>query len=250
MANAKEGNANSPDGRIRLPRRVAAGRASVALGPPASRVLADTVKQMILKGELALGAPVTEKWLTERFDVSRPTVREALSLLVAERYLDQEPYKSARVRTYSTDQVVSMLDARRLLEGHAADRCDRATDESRARLRASFAAYASETSSNRRDAAAMAHVDLHVAMVGLAGSKELETAEHDLMIGTLLLVDLINWRLQDAEKMYMEHLRLVTALLEPDPQEARRLSDAHVDVMVAAVYRQLPDPSVPVNDLS
>lgn len=238
------------DGSIHTPKRVVPKRTSVASGPPASRTLADTVKQMILTGELALGAPVTEKWLTERFDVSRPTVREALNLLVAERYLEQEPYKSARVRTYSTEQVDHMLDARRLLEGYAADRCARATDDARTRLRMSFAAYAKETAGGQRDAAAMAHVDLHVAMVGLAGSKELELAERDLMIGTLLLVDLINWRLQDADKMYIEHLRLVTALLEPNPEEARRLSAAHVDIMVNAVHRQLGEPPAGCNLLA
>lgn len=42
--------------------------------------------------------------------------------------------------------------------------------------------------------------------------------------------------------MYIEHLRLVTVLLEPNPEEARRLSDADGDIMVAAVRRQLPSP--------
>jgi DNA-binding GntR family transcriptional regulator len=241
MANATEGIVSGADGRIHVPRRVAAKRKSLAAGPPASRFLADTVKQLILNGELPLGAPVTEKWLTERFDVSRPTVRDALNLLVAERYLDQEPYKSARVRSYSTREVANILEARRLLEGYAAGRCDRASEDARTRLREAFATYVRESVADRRDAAAMADIELHVAIVGLAGTQELEHAEHDLAIGTLLLEDLINWRLQDSEKMYLEYLRLVTALLEPNPEEARRLSNAHIDTLLAAAYRQLPE---------
>lgn len=234
-----------PGGRISLRRRAPSKSKSLAAGPPVSRLLADTVKQMIVTGELALGAPVTEKWLTEKFDVSRTSVRDALSLLVAERYLDQEPYKSARVRTYSTQEVANILEARRLLEGYAAARCDRASMTARDRVARTFATYIRESRSGRRAAAAMADLELHVAIVGLAETQELELAEHDLAIGTLLLEDLIDWRLQDSQKMYLVYLRLVTALLEPDPAEAQRLSNAHIDMLLAAAYQQLPDALAP-----
>lgn len=240
LVQAAEDSGVGPGGRIQLRRRAPSKRKSLAAGPPVSRLLADTIKQMIMTGELALGAPVTEKWLTERFDVSRTTVRETLSLLVAERYLDQEPYKSARVRTYSTQEVANILEARRLLEGYAAGRCDRASAAARDRLCRAFATYIRESRSGRRTAAAMADLELHVAIVGLAETHELELAEHDLAIGTLLLEDLIDWRLQDSQKMYLVYLRLVTALLEPDPVEAQRLSDAHIDMLLAAAYQQLP----------
>ncbi|RGE20367.1 GntR family transcriptional regulator [Leucobacter sp. wl10] len=240
MAGDSQKMLNGPDGRIQVPRRVAAKRESLAEGPPAPQFIADTLKHLILVGELSLGTPVTEKWMTERFQASRTTVREALNLLVAERYLDQKPYKSARVRSYSPGEVADILEARRLLEGFAADRCADATEVARAELRASFAKYASEISAQQQNSAAMAHVDLHVAIVGLTGNRELVLAEHDLMIGSLLLIDLINWHLRDSEKMYMEHLRLVNALLEPDPEEARRLTDAHLDMVLDAAHKRLP----------
>ena len=232
-------------GRIEVPKRTASKRTSHAEGPPAPQFIAEMVKQLILSGELSLGAPVTEKWMTERFAASRTTIREALNLLVAERYLDQEPYKSARVRSYSPGEVTEILEARKLVEGFAADHCDRASEESRSRLRAAFAAYASQSTAHEPTATAMAHVDLHVAMVALAGNRELELAEHRLVTGSLLLIDLISWNLQDSEKMYMEHLRLVNAMLEPDPATARRLSDAHIDMVLNAARVQAPETMPP-----
>lgn len=232
---------NGPDGRIQVPRRVASKQVSQADGPPAPKFIADTVKQLILEKELPLGVSVTEKWMTERFRASRTTVREALNLLVAERYLYQEPYKSARVRSYSPGEVAEILEARRLLEGFAADNCARASEEARGRLRAAFATYASESTAQQHDATAMAHVELHVAIVGLTNNRELVLAEHDLMIGSLLLIDLINWDLQDSEKMYMEHLRLVNALLEPNAEEARTLTDGHLHMVFDAAQKRLPD---------
>lgn len=224
------------DERVRAPRRPAR-RPTVEA--PAPQFIADEVKHLILVGEVPLGAPVTEKWLTGRFQASRTTVREALNLLVAARYLDQEPYKSARVRSYSPEEVADILEARRLLEGFAADNCARASEEARAQLRSAFATYATESSARHQDATAMAHVELHVAIVGLTGNRELVLAERDLMIGSLLLIDLINWHLRDSEKMYMEHLRLVNALLGPDPDEARRLTDGHLDMVHTAARIQL-----------
>lgn len=228
------------DGRIELPKRVAPQRSLASEPPPAPRFIADEVKRLILRGQLSLGEPVTEKWMTERFRASRTTVREAISLLSAERYLEQEPYKTARVRSYSLQEMQSILEARRLLEGFAADRCDQASEESRSRLRTAFATYASETVANRNEATAIAHVDLHVAVVGLTDNPELVRAERHLMIGSLLLVDLINWQLQDSEKMYMEHLALVNALLEPDPQTARTLTDGHLNMVLGAAHVRVP----------
>lgn len=214
---------------------------STAEGPRVSTHIAEQVKGMILDGKLELGAPVREKWLTDHFGASRTTVREALAQLVTERYLDQEPYRGARVRTYSKREVEDILQARTLLEGFAADNCANASEAGRTRLRLAFGDYASKAASQQHYAAAMAHVELHVAIVGLTGNETLVRLEHELMIGSLLLIDLINWHLQDSEKMYMEHLRLVNALLEPDSAKARELTDDHLGMVLTAAQKQLPE---------
>lgn len=126
-----------------------------------------------------------------------------------------------------------------LIEGFAADNCTGASEADRAQLQRAFANYASSMTTGQHDAAAMAHVELHVAVVGLTGNKTLARLEHELMIGSLLLVDIINWHLQDSEKMYVEHLRLVNALLEPDPVKARELSDAHVGMVLHAANERI-----------
>lgn len=210
----------------------------VAEEPTAPRVIADSVKQLILSGEVALGAPVTERWMTEQFHASRATVRDALNLLVAERYLDRAAYHSARVRSYSADEVRDIMEARLLLEGFAADRCDHACAEARAQLRRAFATYATHSVAGRVFETALAHVELHVSIVALTGNAELARAERGCMTGSMLLVDLINWKLRDSEKMYLEHAKIVHALLEPDPATARAHIEAHLSMVSKAVERQ------------
>ena len=87
----------------------------------------------------------------------------------------------------------------------------------------------------------LAHAELHEAIVGLTGNRELVLAERHLMIGSLLFIDLINWELRDSEKMYVEHLRLVNALLEPNVDEARRLTEGHLSMVFDAVKKRLPE---------
>ncbi|MGO1948308.1 MAG: GntR family transcriptional regulator [Mycobacteriaceae bacterium] len=216
------------------------GRPSVAEGPPTPRLVADKVRQLILEGELSLGSPVTEKWMIARFQASRAATREAIGLLVSERYLVQEPYKSARVRSYSPAEVAEILEARGLLEGFAADNCPRASEAARSRLRMAFGKYADTSVLDSPSATAMAHVELHVAIVGLTDNRELILAERDLMIGSMLLIDRINWNLQDGDKMHNEHLRLVDALLEPDADRARSLTDGHLSLLGGAADNELP----------
>ena len=78
-----------------------------------------------------------------------------------------------------------------LIEGFAADNCAGASEADRAQLQRAFANYASSVTTGQHDAAAMAYVELHVAVVGLTGNKTLARLEHELMIGSLLLVDII-----------------------------------------------------------
>lgn len=206
----------------------------------APRLIADETKLLILTGELGLGTPVTEKWLTTRFHSSRTTTRDAINVLIAERYLVQEPHKSARVRSYSTQEAADILEARTVIEGFAASNCDRAPEDARARLRDAFDVYSEKAAADNPVSTAMAHVDLHVAIVGLTDNHELVRAERDLMIGSMLLVDRINWSLQDNDKMFMEHLRLVNALLLPDPVRAKSLIESHITMVAGAADKELP----------
>lgn len=214
-------------------------------GPPAPNYIADQVKRYILEGELELGSPVTEKWLTDRFDASRTTVRDALSLLVAERYLDQEPYRSAHVRSYSSREMEEILQSRALIEGYAAEHCATASEMDRRVLQRAFAEYGAIAATGDQAAAAMAHVELHIALVGLTGNRTLQRLERELMIGSLLFIELINWSLSDAEKMYNEHMKIVNALLTPDPELARELTVGHLGMVQTAVdIRMSEEPSI------
>lgn len=76
----------------------------------------DTLRELILRGDLAPGARLGEVELAERLGVSRTPVREALSRLAAHGLVDMAPNRGARVATWSLTELEGVFDLRSSLE--------------------------------------------------------------------------------------------------------------------------------------
>src|SRR5689334_24311419 len=79
--------------------------------------VADELRRAVFDGELESGTPLREVALAESLGVSRPTVREALGLLVAEGLATREPNRGVSVATPDPDSVRDICRARLVLEG-------------------------------------------------------------------------------------------------------------------------------------
>ena len=75
------------------------------------------LREKITRGVLTSSANLTEAELAAQYGVSRNTVKKALLMLAGENFITIEPNKSARVKTYSPDEVLEHLEARAVLEG-------------------------------------------------------------------------------------------------------------------------------------
>jgi DNA-binding GntR family transcriptional regulator len=74
---------------------------SLTLDEPASTVdrVADELRRAVFEGELESGTPLREHGLAESLGVGRSTVREALTILVAEGLATRAPNKGVAVAT-------------------------------------------------------------------------------------------------------------------------------------------------------
>ncbi|PQM73358.1 GntR family transcriptional regulator [Corynebacterium sp. J010B-136] len=72
----------------------------------------DQLKRDIALGNLPLGSRVVEAEVCSRLGVSRPTVREALSQLARNGYLEQEAYRGYRVSRISAERVRELATVR------------------------------------------------------------------------------------------------------------------------------------------
>src|ERR1051325_11099956 len=78
--------------------------------------VADELRRAVFEGELESGTPLREVALAESLGVSRPTVREALAVLVAEGLATREPNRGVSVSSPDPDSVRDVSTARVVLE--------------------------------------------------------------------------------------------------------------------------------------
>src|SRR3954468_13680550 len=91
--------------------------------------VADELRRALFDGELESGTPLREIALAASLGVSRPTVREALGLLVAEGLATREPNKGVTVAQPDPESVRDVCRARAVLEIAGVWRWPDATDD-------------------------------------------------------------------------------------------------------------------------
>jgi DNA-binding GntR family transcriptional regulator len=74
---------------------------------------------LILSGELELGARLDERDLAERLNVSRTPIREAINRLVQDRVVVREAYRGNYVAALNSEEVSDVYIVRKELEGLA-----------------------------------------------------------------------------------------------------------------------------------
>ena len=202
------------------------------------RVAAE-LRRAIFDGEVESGTPLREVALAASLGVSRPTVREALTMLVAEGLATREPNRGVSVASPQADSVRDICCARLVLEGAGIRRWRDATDPQRALVRSTLEAYitaieadASYQELNER------HLTFHVSLVGLTGSPRLVAMQENLAVELKLALAQVERIRRNAHDQADSHAALVR-LLEHDELDAayaflvRHLADAQDEIIEA-----------------
>ena len=105
--------------------------------------LYDSLRNMIVRGQLAPGARIVETEVAERFGVSRTPVRAAFQRLEREGYVVASPTHQARmtVAPLTREDVGELLEIVGELEGLAARSAARLTEPDRERLAKDLSAF-------------------------------------------------------------------------------------------------------------
>lgn len=159
--------------------------------PKMAEIVADYVRRQIVRGELRGGdALPREATLLARFDVSRPTLREAFRVLESEGLIvvrrganggakvqEPDPALAARqaglILQHRGTTLADVDEARIVLEPQAVGLlAERADAESVARLRAALAGH--DAAAHEPLRSIRVHVAFHSLLVELAGNRTLE----------------------------------------------------------------------------
>ncbi len=192
----------------------------------------EQLRALILSGEMAAGARLSQLDLAERLQISRTPVREALRRLTGEGLVDALPQRGFRVADLGLDAVMRRLEVRRLLEpGIARLAAERASATDLAAMREAVRA---ERAARDGEAAHDASRAFHMALARSTQNTELViTLESKWIIevGRRLLSRRAvepDWQERDVA----EHGAIVEAVQAGDGELAERLMRDHVNEAV------------------
>lgn len=190
---------------------------------------ADELRRAIFDGELESGTPLREVALASSLGVSRPTVREALTVLVAEGLATREPHRGVSVSAPEAGSVRDVCAARWVLEGAGVRRWRDAEETQREAVRSTLSAYTSAVRGggsyqelNER------HLAFHVSLVGLTGSPRLVAMADELVVELKLALAQVERLRRNAHDEADTHAALVRLLEDGDIEAASAFLEQHL----------------------
>ena len=204
--------------------------------PVAVRDLAaDTLRQAIIRGDLLPGDRLVEAELSKRMGVSRPSIREALSHLAAEKLVTIVPNKGPSVANITWEEAQEIYHVRSLVEGEASylfASC--AAKEDLAAMRKALKAF--ERAMGRDDTAELVASTADFYAVMLNGCRNRIIVE--LLAGLNARIGVLRARSMSRPGRAPHSLAEMTALLDRlenrDAEGARAATHTHVRAAAAA----------------
>ncbi len=171
----------------------------------------ESIRSEILDGDLPPGFSLREHGLSDRFDVGRSTVREAIKVLVAEGLVTHAHHRGAIVTRHTPDDVDDLIAARIMIERHVAS----VGIGDPAQARAALDDLKQAVSTKDWRAGAAADEAFHEGLVKAVGSPRISQFHSQLAREMRLLLVSAD-RYQPEPDKVEEHARLLTLALSED----------------------------------
>ena len=194
-------------------------------------VVRESIRELVIDGELRPGDRLVERQLAARLGVSRVPVREALRQLTHEGFVEERPTRGMVVRRLDEADVETLFDVRASLEDLLCQRVVASASEADLdRVEALVTrAYDALTRGDLRETVAL-NAAFHAALVEVAGSGVL-AAVMEPVSGRM------KWLLSqhdEPQAMTADHAAILRALRDRDVVSARRLCRDHLATSRAA----------------
>jgi DNA-binding GntR family transcriptional regulator len=205
------------------------------------------LRQAIVGGLLKPGQKLVERELCERLGVSRPSLREALRRLEAEKLIVNVPHRGPEVASMTLAEARDLYAMRRLLEGFAAREFTRlATDEQVKALAKAVKRLREAGHKNNRAGVLEAKADFYDTLLGGCGNALVQE-----ILGSLLSrVSLLRATSLMLPERLPQSLDEIDAMLHciqsKDAAGAQAIADRHVqnaEQAALGVFEKISHPS-------
>jgi GntR family transcriptional regulator, trigonelline degradation regulator len=199
------------------------------------QLAADTLRNAIVSGSLKAGERLVESTLAKRLGVSRPSVREAITQLAAEKLVTMTPNRGPAVATISWAEAQHIYAIRALLEPEAAAQCAlRATKAQIAQMRRALKEF--ERAIPKHDVAKLLSttMEFYDALIEGCGNPIIGEVLHGLNARVSMLRARSMSRPGRPPHSLAEMGRMLEAVERRDAEGAREVSLQHVERASAA----------------
>ena len=201
-------------------------------------VIADRIRQKILKQEYKAGDRLPVRQLCEVFSTSETPVKQALNQLAATGLVVATPGCGMRVRSFSAEDMRNVLEARLMIELHCARYAVKFVrkDESFApalleMLKSSNEDYrlcATQYTRENFNAAHKGDAKMHLAIVETCGNPEIISMYTNLNTHTGMFTGFERHSPETVLNVIREHTAIVEALCNCDTDGMRAALEAHI----------------------
>ena len=197
----------------------------------ATEALARSLRDRILSGEIAPGTRLPELELVRSYGVARPTVREALQLLVHQGLLQRRPNHSAWVPELTPAAVADIFFARAPLELHTVRTLAERGEEIPA-ARAAVEHFEALGDKVHWSEAVDADLAFHVALIEAVGSPRLARLHAALEGEIRLCIAQLRPAWHTPSALAEEHRQVLEGILAGSPPAAEARMREHLDKAV------------------
>ncbi|MAY61002.1 MAG: GntR family transcriptional regulator [Rhizobiales bacterium] len=189
----------------------------------------DKLRLAIFSGVFAPGSRLVESQLCVQLGISRPSLREALRSLAAERLIDIVPNRGPSIPALTWEQITAIYEARELLEVEAVGRCSqRIPEEQLQELARALSAFAEAASSNDSLARVTTAADFYSIILANCGNPILEEI-HRGLVARISFFRARSMSLEGrAQSSYAEMKEIYEAIAAHDEKAARKASRRHI----------------------
>ena len=186
-----------------------------------------TLRDRILAGEFAPGAPLRENELSAEYGVSRHVIREVYRRLSAEGLAEYSSFKGVRVPLLSIEEVEDIYRARRFIECGAL--AHHGPGFSLQELANTHGAFVAAVGKGEWTEAFACDVEFHSSIVALSGSRRLVSWHRELM-QSLKLAHLVvpDFQAEGLVRSVPQHADIIIALAAADVERATAALEVHL----------------------
>src|SRR5699024_624103 len=205
---------------------------------------AESLRQALFAGDISPGTPLREQAIAEQLGVGRSTVREALTVLVAEGLATRLPNRGVLVSSLDATQIHDVVRARLALETSGVRFWPDATSEERDAVRQAMADYRAAADQNApAQELTETHLRFHRSLVALTGSARLISVSEQISSEIRLALAHLDRLRSNAAEQVREHQSLLDRLEDGDVEGVARDLIGHLEGAEKALCESLLVPA-------